>query len=349
MTYAAETDDGKPVAAAASLTELVAAVAAAGRPRVATVEPTTNRRTAPRGSRAEATADRAAPQPVPTPVTEWTPTTIGTLAESVVDTIAGQRVTSHPSLRAVPGGVVLDMASSPTQARAQTRQGIITLLGLSIPQLKPSAVAQLPVGDRIALSQSPYASTDALLRDCTGAAIRGALGPTDDVTDSARYAAVRAQVARDVPQSARRVLAAVGDAMTRIAPIRTDLDRVGPGVVSDDVTEQLDHLVYEGFIADTGFDHLLRLPAYLDAIVVRLAKLPAAAAQDARAMSAVDTVTARWNSAVARATPARRAAINEQIHWMVEELRIGLFAERIGTAYPVSEKRILRAIDALGG
>nr|WP_229705355.1 ATP-dependent RNA helicase HrpA [Williamsia phyllosphaerae] len=349
MTYVAETDDGTTVADASSLTELVTAVAAVDRPRMAAVEPATNRRTSPRGSRTVPSADRVAPQPISTPVTEWTPTTIGTLADSVVDTIAGQRVTSHPSLRAVPNGVVLDMASSPAQARAQTRQGIIALLELSIPQLKPSAVAQLPVGDRIALSQSPYASTEALLRDCTGAAIRGALGPTDDVTDSARYAALRAQVARDVPQSARRVLAAVGDAMTRMAPIRTELDRVGPGPVFDDITEQLDHLVYQGFIADTGFDHLLRLPAYLDAIVVRLGKLPAALAQDARAMSAVDTVTARWNSAVARATPARQAAINEQIHWMVEELRIGLFAERIGTAYPVSEKRILRAIDALRG
>ena len=64
-------------------------------------------------------------------------------------------------------------------------------------------------------------------------------------------------------------------------------------------------------------------------------------------MESLERVMARWAQVAQRATPARRDSVNEQVHWMVQELRIGLFAERIRPAYPVSEKRVLRAIDAL--
>ncbi len=348
MTYIAETDEGTAIASAGSLTDLVAAVASTIRHEVPRADAGTTGQTTKRSG------DRTQPPPIAPQrdlafVTRWTASTIGALAPSAVDTIAGQRVTSYPCLRAHPGGVVVDMAPSEAQARAQTHLGVLRLLELSIPPLKAGAIAQLPVVDRIALSQSPYQSNEALLHDCTRCAIRAAVGDTEAVRDPDAFAALRAQVARDVPHSARAILAGVGAAMTRITPLRTEIDRLQTGPSVEDVTEQLDHLVYDGFVGDTARANLERIPVYLDAIIVRLRKLPAAARQDELSMAIVDTVTARWNAAVTRASATRRDTINEQVHWMVEELRVGLFAERIGTAYPVSEKRVLRAIDALAG
>ena len=135
--------------------------------------------------------------------------------------------------------------------------------------------------------------------------------------------------------------------MTRLPAIHAELSRLGDNRATADVREQLADLVHPGFIADTPAAQRPRLAAYLDAIVVRLERLPAAASTDARGMDTVDRVVGHWTQAAARCAPARRDALNEQAHWLVEELRVGLFAERVGTAFPVSEKRVLRAIDAL--
>ncbi|MCX6470959.1 MAG: ATP-dependent RNA helicase HrpA [Corynebacteriales bacterium] len=333
MTYAAVAEDGSVVATAESLAELRDAV---GGP-------------APAAPRRGASTSRsgASAAPAPPPITEWTAATIGTIAPSIVETVAGQQVTSHPCLLVVDGGVVRAVATTAAEADLQTHRAIRRLLEISIPALKPSATGGLPVAARLALSQSPYRSTEDLLRDCTRAAIGDLTGSTGTVRDPAAFAALRASVARDTPAVARAVLATAADVLTRVAPIRAELDRLRSGAAVADITRQLDDLVFDGFIAATDAEHRARVAVYLDAILVRSARLPAAAATDARAMESLDRVLDRWAEVVERATPARRITLGEQIHWMVEELRIGLFAERIRPAYPVSEQRILRAIDGL--
>ncbi|MGU3294396.1 ATP-dependent RNA helicase HrpA [Williamsia sp. M5A3_1d] len=333
MTYAAVADDGSVVATAESLAELRDAIGGS----------------APSAPKGGAQPSRGGPSAVPTPppITEWTTATIGTIAPSVVETVAGQQVTSHPCLLVVDGGVVRAVATTAAEADLATHRAIRRLLEISIPALKPSAAGQLPVAARLALSQSPYRSTEDLLRDCTRAAIVDLTGSTTQVRDPAAFAALRATVARDAPAVARAALATAADVLTRVAPIRAEFDRLGSSTAVADVTRQLDDLVFDGFISATDADHRTRVAVYLDAILVRLARLPAAAATDARAMESVDRVLDRWAEVVERATPARRVTLGEQIHWMVEELRIGLFAERIRPAYPVSEQRILRAIDGL--
>lgn len=65
-------------------------------------------------------------------------------------------------------------------------------------------------------------------------------------------------------------------------------------------------------------------------------------------MAIIDRVTQRWNQRLAQVPENRRDAVNEEAQWLVEELRVGVFAQRLGTAYPVSEKRALRTLDRLG-
>ncbi|GAA2050060.1 ATP-dependent RNA helicase HrpA [Williamsia deligens] len=334
VRYAAVDDSDEIVAEADSLAGLTAALAG----------PPSNR--APAGGGAPS---RRTSAPTTAAVTTWTASTIGTLADEVSEVVAGQRVTSHPALRVVDGGVSVGLETTATQARAVTRRAILRLLQLSIPPLKQSATSALPVASRLALSQSPYPTTDALLADCTAAAIAELAGDVDGVRDPEAFAALRARVNGAANQRARAILGDVADAMTRVPAIRAEMSRLGDGRATRDVADQLDHLVYAGFVVDTADAHRRRLPTYLDAIVVRLGRLPAATANDDRGMDTVDRVVDHWARVVARCTPARREAVNEQAHWMVEELRVGVFAERIGTAYPVSEKRILRAIDALAG
>jgi len=119
-----------------------------------------------------------------------------------------------------------------------------------------------------------------------------------------------------------------------------------------DVRAQLDSLVYAGFVADTGLGHLPDLRRYLRAMLQRLEKAPsspASLARDAANQEVVDRVEIAYADLLESLPPVERRSVPvRDVGWMVEELRVSLFANGLGTAYPVSEKRIRAAISALG-
>lgn len=108
----------------------------------------------------------------------------------------------------------------------------------------------------------------------------------------------------------------------------------------------MSNLVFDGFIRATPTTHLNEIPRYLAAAVTRLDALDTNAARDRDATGSVDRVVERWNQRLEQLPVSRRDAFNEYAHWMVEELRVGLYAQRLGTAYPVSEKRVVKAFDS---
>ena len=116
-----------------------------------------------------------------------------------------------------------------------------------------------------------------------------------------------------------------------------------------DMREQLDRLVYRGFINDTPYAHLQDYPRYLNALAVRRDKLQSAAARDLQQMHVMAQIYAEWR---ARDAGARRQGTEdprlEEIRWMLEELRVSLFAQALKTAYPVSVKRIEKRWRELG-
>jgi ATP-dependent helicase HrpA len=113
-----------------------------------------------------------------------------------------------------------------------------------------------------------------------------------------------------------------------------------------DLRGQLSRLVYRGFVTDTGWERLPDVVRYLQAMLRRLDKLPQDPGRDRDRMLTVQEVQREYEqlTATMSETPALR-----EIRWMIEELRVGLFAQALGTAYPISDVRIYRAIDALTG
>jgi ATP-dependent helicase HrpA len=96
--------------------------------------------------------------------------------------------------------------------------------------------------------------------------------------------------------------------------------------------------VYPGFVSATGLDRLPHLVRYLHAAQRRLEKLPENPPRDAELMHRVHAVEQSYRELPA--SPGTAA-----IRWMIEELRVSFFAQSLGTAHPVSEQRILRAMD----
>jgi ATP-dependent helicase HrpA len=146
-----------------------------------------------------------------------------------------------------------------------------------------------------------------------------------------------AGTAREVCELAARILDAYQSLRGRLGAIHQVnwLDSVR------DIRAQLDALVFRGFLQEVPFEHLKDYPRYLKAAEQRAEKLHHAAGRDQQRMAEMAGIQSRWRerSRAAEST-GRRDGRLEEIRWMLEELRVSLFAQRLGTAYPVSVKRI---------
>ncbi|MFJ2663608.1 ATP-dependent RNA helicase HrpA [Nocardia fluminea] len=293
-------------------------------------------------ARATAGAERA-------PATVWTSESLGSVAPTVSREVAGQTVTGYPALVPEGEGVAVRVLSSPGEQAAAMRAGVRTLLLAAIPTSTRAVTAGLPARDRLALSQNPDGSLDKLVEDCRVAAadelIAKAGGPvrTPEQFDKL-VAAVRPQLSTAVVALIRTVVPVLSAAQQARAALADTLETD----IADDVRQQLEDLLFPGFVAEWGRVRLREVPRYLLAAAQRLESLPGSAVRDRQAMVEVDRMLAAYDKLVNALPPGRKNAREvTEIWWMIEELRVSLFAQKLGTPYPVSAKRIEKAISTI--
>jgi ATP-dependent helicase HrpA len=115
-----------------------------------------------------------------------------------------------------------------------------------------------------------------------------------------------------------------------------------------DMHAQLKSLLYAGFVAETGFSRLRDIERYLRGILARCEHAPSQVSRDTERMDTVARVQTEYDSLVAGLPPRRHSGADMQgLRWLIEELRVSLFAQTLGTSRPVSEKRIYKAMDQL--
>ena len=113
-----------------------------------------------------------------------------------------------------------------------------------------------------------------------------------------------------------------------------------------DIQQQLAALVPASFVSKTPYTQLGHLPRYLKAVVARIDKLRTDPARDARLAGEMAPLLAQY----ARARAARKGAPDpglDEFRWLLEELRVALFAQELRTPAPVSVKRLQKAWDAM--
>jgi len=116
----------------------------------------------------------------------------------------------------------------------------------------------------------------------------------------------------------------------------------------DDAQAQFAALIYPQFVSETGLRRLPDLVRYLRAIGRRLAAAAESPGRDAGRLAAVHRVTDAYQRAVAELAAGQRSGAGvQEVRWMIEELRVSLFAQVLGTSGPVSEKRAYAAIGRL--
>jgi ATP-dependent helicase HrpA len=295
--------------------------------------------------RLRARLDEAASDIIRTGLRDWS---IGALPRVVTR----DRVTAYPALVDTGNAVDVRLFETGGEASAAMLRGTRRLLLLQVPSGVRSIADRLPNERKLAMSRSPYPGIGALLDDCAACAadqvIAEAGGPAWDADGFARLVAQ----ARDaLPLAAARVVDVTGQVLEAAHEAEVRLQRSAiPALAAAlaDARGQFAALIYPQFVSDTGLRRLPDLVRYLRAISRRLDTAAADPARDAGRMAVVRGVTEAYQQAVADLPAARRSAPDVQaVRWMIEELRVSLFAQLLGTSGPVSEKRIHAALDRL--
>ena len=266
--------------------------------------------------------------------------------------VSGQ-VRGYPALADAGTSVDIRVFDTRDEAAENMRLGTRRLLLMAVPSGVRSIAGRLPTNLKMALSRHPYAGAAAMLDDCAAAAadqvIDDAGGPAWDAAGFARLV----EAARDhlAPNTAR-VVSSVAEILAEAQQVEMTLAGANPVSALKpaiaDIRAQLSALVYPGFIAETGARRLPDVARYLRAIGRRLDRLAGEQARDAERMAVVHRVAAASESVLRELAPAaRRRGDVVAVRWLIEELRVSLFAQVLGTPVPVSEKRILAALEAI--
>jgi ATP-dependent helicase HrpA len=201
---------------------------------------------------------------------------------------------------------------------------------------------------QLALARSPYRNVADLFDDCVVCAVDQLLGDLGGpVWTEAGFAGLRTGVAHALTETVVYVVTVVAGVLAIANGIELRLSALrAPSLApsTDDIERQLAGLVGPGFIAATGVGRLPDLLRYLEAIELRLDRLPTGAERDFDSLRRVQRLERRYGELLAALGPDVDEAA-EAIRWMIEELRVSYFAQSLGTAQTVSEKRILREID----
>ncbi|RAV02973.1 ATP-dependent RNA helicase HrpA [Mycolicibacter senuensis] len=270
------------------------------------------------------------------------------VVEHVVD---GRVVRGYPAF--VDTGAATDLrvfATAGEQAAAMTA-GIRRLLRCCVPSPVKAIERQLDAGTRLALKANPDGSLTALLDDCTDAAVESLMnGP---VWTREAFATLRAAVGEALMTTTQDILRRVEKLLAAARDVDLLVPAQPPAAHRDavtDIRDQVHRLLAPGFVTATGRARLADLTRYLAAIRRRLDQLPHAGSADRQRMAQVHAVQDAYEELLAGLTPARRTAADvRDIGWQIEELRVSLWAQQLGTPRPVSQQRIYRAIDAAGG
>jgi len=258
--------------------------------------------------------------------TGWT---MGDLAEVMEIRRGGQTLVGYPALVDAGDAVTLQVFDAPEEAAAAHRGGVRRLLAIAfkdrvrdLERTWSRDVALAPLGvDLVAASLDRAFLADAV--PTLAAEFARALD-----AGRSRFLLVAQELARTVQQ----ILAAQAELQKKLGPIA----RAHPHA-AEDMKQQLARLLAPGWLKNTPWARLQHYPRYLKAVELRIEKLRADPARDARLMAELSPLQTAWLRA-----PRPLDAEREQFGWLLEELRVSLFAQQLKTPVPVSAKRLAK-------
>ena len=279
--------------------------------------------------------------------TSWT---FGTIEASFTQTRAGHEVRGYPALVDEGSTVGLQVFGSEDEADARHRLGVRRLLLLELDDPVDRVLDGLTNAEKLGLAGSPYPTVAELLADCRAAVAGAAVDARPPVRDHASYLALRDAVRQDQEAQLRSVLAdvlRVLDAWRRAEKALSGRADMAMLPALTDMRGQLGRLVHRGFVGEAGPAQLRRYPTYLAALELRRERLPDQIARDRQQQDQIADVQDAYLHQMDALPDGRPPGEHlRQVRWMLEEYRVSLWAQHLGTAFPVSDQRIRRSLQA---
>ncbi|KYQ96628.1 ATP-dependent RNA helicase HrpA [Serratia plymuthica] len=276
----------------------------------------------------------------------------GKLPEFYEQKRGGYSMKAYPALVDEKDSVAIRLFDSEQEQQQAMWQGTRRLLLLNIPSPIKYLHEKLPNKAKLGLYFNPYGKVLDLIDDCISCGIDKLIaehgGPVWQEDNFARLQElVRGELNETVVGVARQVeqiLTTVFNINKRLKG-RVDMSLA---LALSDIKTQLGGLIYRGFVTNNGWKRLPDTLRYLQAIERRLEKLAIDPHRDRAQMLRVDQVQQAWQQWLNKLPPKRRQDDEvKEVRWMIEELRVSLFAQQLGTPYPISDKRILQTIEQL--
>lgn len=297
------------------------------------------------GSAAQLTFRNTSPDIEKTGLKQWD---FGDLPQTLSFERDGLKVTGYPALEDTQDSIAVKLFDTEREAEISHRKGVCRLMRFELKEQMKQLEKSLPNFNQYALVLRNVMSADDLREDMILAiADRAFIGEDDLPRTNAEFMVLK--------QRARTRLPAVTQAVARQAQaIATEyqllVQKQGQMLATvnrlkRDLEQQISLLVYKGCFHQTPWEQLQHIPRYLKALRLRIEKHPANPDRDGKNATSVGLIWQKWQDKV-NALSAAHLDIPQHLldfRWLIEELRVSLFAQELKTPFPVSLKRLEKA------
>ncbi|OCG26585.1 ATP-dependent RNA helicase HrpA [Gilliamella sp. wkB108] len=282
-------------------------------------------------------------------LTDWN---FGSLPAIYEEKQKNYTVKAYPTIIDNQHSVSIKLIDNQQEQQRLTKLGIRRLLMLNIPSPIKYLHEKLPNKSKLGLYFNSFGTVLTLIDDCIACGVDHLIETNNQIIHNENqyhellnYTKVHInETVVDIAKQVEAILT-LHFAINKKLKGRVDLSLA---FALSDIKKQLSCLVYKGFVSQTGYKRLNDIYRYLLAIEKRIEKLSANIAKDRQSMAIIEDVEKQYESWMNTLPEIQR--IQEKvtnIRWMIEELRVNLFAQQIGTPYPVSAKRIKQQIDSV--
>ena len=261
-------------------------------------------------------------------------------------------IKAYPAIIDNQHSVSIKLVDSLEEQKRLSKLGIRRLLILNIPSPIKYLHEKLPNKSKLGLYFNSFGTVLNLIDDCIACGVDHLIEKNNQLIDNQQQ---YQQLLTYTKSHINETVVDIAKQVESILTLHFNINKKLKGRVDlslafalSDIKQQVSELVYKGFVAQTGYDKLPDIYRYLSAIEKRLEKLGSNMAKDRQAMNIIEEVKNEYQTWL-NSLPENQKSLSKvtNIKWMIEELRVNLFAQQLGTPYPISAKRIRQQIETV--
>ncbi|WP_334323641.1 ATP-dependent RNA helicase HrpA [Gilliamella apicola] len=280
-------------------------------------------------------------------ITDWN---FGTLPTTYEEKQKNYTVKAYPALIDHQNSVSIELVDNQEEQQKLNKLGLRRLLMLNIPSPIKYLHEKLPNKSKLGLYFNSFGTVLMLIDDCIACAVDELIDKyNQNIQNQDQYQKLLDYTKTNINETVIDIAKQVESILTLHYNINKKLKgRVDLSLAFalSDIKKQLSNLVYKGFVADSGYKRLADVYRYLLAIEKRIEKLMGNVTKDRQSMNIIEEVEnqyEKWVNSLPQIVRSKDSVIN--IRWMIQELRVNLFAQQLGTPYPISPKRVKQQIE----